>query len=251
MVKVDRSYNMDMMRDIKVHYNLIFTHTCLSELCSLLVPSQSVWTNAGLMLIGPFVKFQWKMNHIRTVFGLENEFENVLCKQNDGLFCLILKLLITCDAYYSINNVRLTPNNLPLCLQWCYIALLSHITFHSQAAKLASPLGSNTLRARQNGQPFCRGHFQIHFLEWEILYFQPNFIDVCSQVCTWQQASIDSDNGLASNTWQAILWTNGGLTYWHIEGILPKGPYPPCLRMADKALLAGYPRHVHHVASMS
>ena len=26
------------------------------------------------------------------------------------------------------------------------------------------------------------------------------------------------------------------------EGILPKGPYPPCLRMADRALLAGYPR---------
>ena len=29
-----------------------------------------------------------------------------------------------------------------------------------------------------------------------------------------------------------------------IEGILPKGPYPPCLRMADRALLAGYPRHI-------
>ena len=29
----------------------------------------------------------------------------------------------------------------------------------------------------------------------------------------------------------------------NIEGILPKGPYPPCLRMADRALLAGYPRH--------
>ena len=27
----------------------------------------------------------------------------------------------------------------------------------------------------------------------------------------------------------------------NIEGILPKGPYPPCLRMADRALLAGYP----------
>ena len=26
------------------------------------------------------------------------------------------------------------------------------------------------------------------------------------------------------------------------EGILPKGPYPPCLCMADRALLAGYPR---------
>ena len=29
----------------------------------------------------------------------------------------------------------------------------------------------------------------------------------------------------------------------HIEGILPKGPYPPCLRVADRALLAGYPRY--------
>ena len=31
-----------------------------------------------------------------------------------------------------------------------------------------------------------------------------------------------------------------------IEGILPKGPYPPCLRMADRALLAGYPRIIVH-----
>ena len=27
----------------------------------------------------------------------------------------------------------------------------------------------------------------------------------------------------------------------YFDGILPKGPYPPCLRMADKALLAGHP----------
>ena len=31
----------------------------------------------------------------------------------------------------------------------------------------------------------------------------------------------------------------------YIEGMLPKGPYPPCLRMADRALLAGYPRYSH------
>ena len=30
----------------------------------------------------------------------------------------------------------------------------------------------------------------------------------------------------------------------YIEGILPKGPYLPCLRMADRALLAGYPPYV-------
>ena len=31
------------------------------------------------------------------------------------------------------------------------------------------------------------------------------------------------------------------------EGILPKGPYPPCLRMADRALLTGYPRNQLHL----
>ena len=40
----------------------------------------------------------------------------------------------------------------------------------------------------------------------------------------------------------------------HIDSILPKGSYPPCLRMADRALLAGYPRYIvvselgHHSA---
>ena len=34
---------------------------------------------------------------------------------------------------------------------------------------------------------------------------------------------------------------------YQIEGILPKGPYPPCLRMADRALLAGYPQNMQHV----
>ena len=30
-----------------------------------------------------------------------------------------------------------------------------------------------------------------------------------------------------------------------IKGIVPKGPFPPCLRMADRALLAGYPRYTN------
>ena len=41
------------------------------------------------------------------------------------------------------------------------------------------------------------------------------------------------------------LW---GCWHWHwhtlhIEGILPKGPYLPCVSMAGRALLAGYPRY--------
>ena len=44
-----------------------------------------------------------------------------------------------------------------------------------------------------------------------------------------------------------MMWLRvnvGTQAVWCIEGILPKGPYPPCLRMADRALLAGYPRYV-------
>ena len=44
-------------------------------------------------------------------------------------------------------------------------------------------------------------------------------------------------------------WRHYNEDHWmvsgHFEGILPKGPYPPCLRMADRALLAGHPRYVN------
>ena len=35
------------------------------------------------------------------------------------------------------------------------------------------------------------------------------------------------------------------------EGILPKGIYPPCLRMAKRTLLAGYPRYEESFVSSS
>ena len=40
-------------------------------------------------------------------------------------------------------------------------------------------------------------------------------------------------------------------TMAYMEGILPKGLYPPCLRMADRALLAGYPPYMGHLTTMS
>ena len=36
----------------------------------------------------------------------------------------------------------------------------------------------------------------------------------------------------------------------HIEGILPKGPYLPCVSMAGRALLAGYPRYENNASCM-
>ena len=47
-----------------------------------------------------------------------------------------------------------------------------------------------------------------------------------------------------STYFEYFLWNycERKATWPHYDGILPKGPYPPCLRMADRALLAGYPR---------
>ena len=55
-----------------------------------------------------------------------------------------------------------------------------------------------------------------------------------------------------------LLPTNGSLVLevWryinklhsHVEGILPKGPYLPCVSMAGRALLAGYLRCIDHVS---
>ena len=52
------------------------------------------------------------------------------------------------------------------------------------------------------------------------------------------------------NWWSPRLQTHICVTWLHelkkahIEGILPKGPYPPCLRIADWALWTGYPRYL-------
>ena len=47
--------------------------------------------------------------------------------------------------------------------------------------------------------------------------------------------------------WERFSWAattiGGHQIYEHIEGILPKGPYLPCVSMAGRALLAGYHRY--------
>ena len=49
------------------------------------------------------------------------------------------------------------------------------------SAILSQPQCVNTLRPRQDCHHFCRQHFWMHFLEWELLHFDSNFTEVCSQ----------------------------------------------------------------------
>ena len=51
----------------------------------------------------------------------------------------------------------------------------------------------------------------MHFREWILLYFDENFIEICSPGSNQEYSSIGSDNGLALVRQQAIIWTNDGL----------------------------------------
>ena len=49
-----------------------------------------------------------------------------------------------------------------------------------------------------------------------LLNFKENFLEICSLESNQYYGSIGSDNGLVPNRWQAIIWTNDGIVYWHI-----------------------------------
>ena len=54
------------------------------------------------------------------------------------------------------------------------------------------------------------------------------------------------------NGWQNqyfICWYSSVYMIHYIDGILPKWRYPPCLRMTDRDLLAGYPRWAFYSTS--
>ena len=48
-----------------------------------------------------------------------------------------------------------------------------------------------------------------------MLYFESDFSEICSQSFNNQEASVDSDNGVALNR-QSIIWTNDVILYGRI-----------------------------------
>ena len=62
---------------------------------------------------------------------------------------------------------------------------------------------------------------------------------------SWHKLFALYSNLAPNNQWRLSLLTDP------YRGYPPKGPYPPCLRMADRALLAGYPWYMYYSAKMS
>ena len=94
-----------------------------------------------------------------------------------------------------------------------------------------------TLQGLNKWPTFCRKHFQIHFLEIDFMYFDGNFTEDRQTVTIPE--SEEGKCRASIGTLKSAFSTSHTAQF---DGILPKGPYPPCLRMADRALLAWYPR---------
>ena len=72
------------------------------------------------------------------------------------------------------------------------------------------PKQNNLLRRKQNG----RRHFQIRFLEWRLLYFYWNLLEIfCKGSVNKNWSRLRHG---AEQLTQAVIWTNGGLVYWRI-----------------------------------
>ena len=78
----------------------------------------------------------------------------------------------------------------------------------------------NTLRSRHSECHFYSHHFQIHFLQRKVLYFDKDWTDICFQGPSQQYTSTSSDNGLVPNRRQSITWANNGPVYWCIYAAL-------------------------------
>ena len=94
---------------------------------------------------------------------------------------------------FPFDDVIMTACAIVLCwLDW----LLNGVPGHTL----------NTLRPGKNGRHFT-GHFQVHFLEHKLWISKQNFAEICSVWPNRHYGSIGSDNGLAPNRRQAIIWT--------------------------------------------
>ena len=60
----------------------------------------------------------------------------------------------------------------------------------------------------------------------------------------WKVFPAISSRGVFIISLYFYWYVNASMDILHIEGILPKGPYLPCVSMVGRALLAGYPRYV-------
>ena len=114
------------------------------------------------------------------------------------------------SAVSDENLVKMTFPFQCACFEWLIMDLwyvyylLEYLIVHvkrSECCDFITHWGQDKMSA------ILHKHFQTHFLEWKLLYFDSDFIKVYSHGYNSQEASIGSDNVLVSYSWQAIIGT--------------------------------------------
>ena len=91
--------------------------------------------------------------------------------------------------------------------------------------------------------------FCVVEVSYHLLQYLPNRSQLLLILLVYKEHEMHEING-AYSVPDTILFARYAETLMcsyvglHVDGILPKWPYPPCLRMANSALLAGYHRCV-------
>ena len=94
----------------------------------------------------------------------------------------------------------------------CHMAWLGHNEFIPYMLYCCGILSFDIFimaKILQNGWNFII-QFQMHFLEFKLMYFHWNVAEVCSQGSNWWRVSIDSGTGLGTY-WQVISSNNDDL----------------------------------------
>ena len=71
----------------------------------------------------------------------------------------------------------------------------------------------NILRPQQNGCCFADHILKCISLESKLFYFNPNFIEICSEGSKWWYIGLGK--GLGLNRQQAITWISNDKVLWH------------------------------------
>ena len=84
---------------------------------------------------------------------------------------------------------------------------------------------------------------------WGIYYAEALLMGVQSCDICYLFSPVGLIVAYLSTDFLEILYHLLSLLFLYIEGILPKGPYLPCVSMAGRALFAGFPRYVNSMVS--
>ena len=151
-----------------------------------------VYSDIG-RLINSFSSSEAKPDHLIT----HNIF--VICPQT------LISIIRQCYWIYMYYNLNLSSNTLPA------------NTFHLIVEKGQDKNQPITYGGWDKMATILQMTYSSAFPWMKTLEF---FTGICSLGSNWQYGSIGSDNGLAPNRWQAIIWSNDGMFYWCIHASL-------------------------------